>query len=116
MVFNPEFEVPSKELCKKLKELGFPQESSDGGGWYWVLEELTYKEVWKLKLLHNIPYAVDNLKIKAPTCREILEWIETAYQKYVADVPPTYTSSEIEPNALAKELIWLAENGYVKFK
>jgi len=29
-----EKEVPSLELCRRLKELGFPQESSDSG-WYW---------------------------------------------------------------------------------
>jgi len=33
-MFNPEREVPSLELCKQLKELGFPQ---DGGGWYWII-------------------------------------------------------------------------------
>lgn len=32
-MFNPELEVPSLGLCKKLKELGYPQE---GGGWYWA--------------------------------------------------------------------------------
>jgi len=33
-MFKPEKEVPNLELCKRLEELGYPQE---GGGWYWVV-------------------------------------------------------------------------------
>ena len=32
-MFDIKSEVPSMELCKRLKELGFPQ---NGGGWYWI--------------------------------------------------------------------------------
>jgi len=135
MNFKPELEVPSLELCKRLKELGFPQFS---GGWYWVLEELTYKEVWKLKLLYNIPYAVDNLKIKAPTCRELGEWLPVYLEEdiyldidhpssdvwivsYIKTTHPLQKSiisfyDNTEPNVRAKMIIFLAENGHVKFE
>ena len=32
-MFDLTKEVPSLELCKRLKEVGYPQ---DGGGWYWI--------------------------------------------------------------------------------
>jgi len=32
--FNPTDEVPSLELCKRLREQGYPQ---NGGGWYWLV-------------------------------------------------------------------------------
>ena len=83
-----EKEVPSLELCKRLKELGFPQ---DGGeGWYWregkikpVLGLLIDKSDLGWTLLECVdgiwaksPYLYgEELKklIKAPTCRELLE-------------------------------------------
>jgi len=129
-MFKVEKEVPSLELCKRLKKLGFSQR---GGGWYWIKN----KGKWKLAFFVGkanpyifsfydpgqltIVYRQKDYRrkddfIKAPTCREILEWIEIAYQKYITDVPPAYTFSEIEPNILAKELIWLAEHKYVGFK
>ncbi|OQX78907.1 MAG: hypothetical protein B6D56_08120 [Candidatus Omnitrophica bacterium 4484_70.1] len=121
MNFKPELEVPSLELCKRLKELGFPQFS---GGWYWVLEELTYKEVWKLKLLYNIPYAVDNLKIKAPTCREMAFWIAKGVKKLTKEnndkigylVAGKELYWEVSPDDFAEDLIWLVENKHVKFE
>ena len=128
-----EKEVPSLELCKKLKELEFPQESDSG--WYWVLyKQPTYKKwvvgcknnkfnskewlIYNDKLFYITNSVVDY--IKAPTCREILEWIDIVYQKHITGCylteKLTYAPDEIEPNRLAKDLIWLAENGYVKFK
>jgi len=35
-MFDPKAEVPSLELCQRLKELGYPQTT---GGWYWIKDE-----------------------------------------------------------------------------
>jgi len=115
MNFKPELEVPSLELCKKLKELGYPQE---GGGWYWD-ETVNYR--WELYLYGDTPVHIKSQSvIKAPTCREILEWIDVAYQKYITSCylteKLTYAPEKIEPNRLAEDLIWLVKNGYIKFK
>jgi len=101
MNFKPELEVPSLELCKKLKELGYPR--------------------WKLYLYGDTPVHIKSQSvIKAPTCREILEWIDVAYQKYITSCylteKLTYAPEEIKPNRLAEDLIWLVKNGYIKFK
>ena len=140
-----EKEVPNLELCRRLKELGFPQ---DGEGWYWrkfdgfkdSKYELVLIEKWekdKVILAYDI--------IKAPTCRELNEWLLKAkgsYNIYKWDdyeleyckdewqtiqgiggtfeklIPSTKQSIEADtlPNTYAKMLIWLVENGYVKFE
>lgn len=46
MKFDPKKEVPSLELCKKLKKLAFPQE---GGGWYWEQVNEYINPVWEKK-------------------------------------------------------------------
>lgn len=75
-MINVEKEVPSLELCKKLKELGFPQE---GGGWYWVKDtnssspRLTFMN----ELLQEMSPFVE--EIKAPTCRELGEWLPDTF-------------------------------------
>jgi len=60
--------VVSLELAKELKEVGFPQ---NDGEWYWIQVRLGYKWEWKLYLLANSPYAIDNDKIRAPLVEEI---------------------------------------------
>jgi hypothetical protein len=95
-VFDPTKEVPSLELCKKLKELGFPQ---DGGGWYWTLRKdsdfydlfFTMDKIYFYKP-KNHPNKFSlfedwNLKeyIKAPTCRELDEWLPE-YIKRLGDL------------------------------
>ena len=121
-MFNSEREVPSLELCKKLKELGYPQ---DGEGWYWVEVKSGYKWEWKLRLLVNFPYAVDNYKIKAPTVRELGEWLPEGFNEFKLNNKfwiknkkdcCYVVSNDTEANARAEMLIWLIENGYVKFK
>ncbi|RLJ03092.1 MAG: hypothetical protein DRP08_03955 [Candidatus Aenigmatarchaeota archaeon] len=98
-MFDPQKEVPSLELCKRLKELGYPQ---DGGGWYWVKRK--YDLLWGLYLKFQkgwvewVSWDNNNIKcywdtstdirydnaqgvsilridelIKAPTCRELGE-------------------------------------------
>ena len=132
-MFDIEKEVPSLELCRKLKELGYPQDD----GWYWVQEIFGYKYEWKLCLLVNSPYAVDSYKIKAPTLGEMEEvlsakidalrdgsdWflrIEKWGDCWYVDLSKfaycvCSEKGEKLPNAYAKMLIWLAENGYLNF-
>jgi len=137
-MFDVEKEVPSLELCKRLKELGFPQD--DGGGWYWV-EPIKYfynkrivfwNEKFERYYKENKDYII---RIKAPTCRELGEWLPTANEKQcfytyknsdgwtiwedengLYDKEGNYITADTEPNARAKMLIWLRENGYVKFE
>jgi len=86
--WNPEKEVPSLELCKRLKELGYPQE---GGGWYWVktafgwILAIILDGIW-LSTRNYIKVNDETIKdfIKAPTCRELGEWLKD----YA--IPPTW--------------------------
>gem|GEM_PF-5734743 len=47
-----EKEVPSLELCRRLKELGFPQESN--GGWYWR-RKISSKVEYELVFIKRFP-------------------------------------------------------------
>jgi len=69
-MFKPEKEVPSLELCKKLKELGFPQ---GDGGFYWVHY---LSNQWSLGYYEfiEIDYCQWEV-IKAPTASELLKWL-----------------------------------------
>ena len=91
-MFNPRKEVPSLELCKKLKEISYPQ---DKYGFYWVRlkgslvnenewdliywdeEYIRWDERGKYILLGGCDCCADYLdiieKIKAPTVRELIE-------------------------------------------
>jgi len=119
-MFDIEKEVPSLELCKKLKELGYPQ---DSGGWYWrkiFKNPNSIQYNWKLVFeQENNPVLVES-DIKAPTCRELGEWLLKAYLKLPTGHPVrskliSFCSPlKLNPNILSKDLIWLAENGYVK--
>jgi len=128
-------EVPSLELCKRLKELGFPQ---DGGGWYWV----KIKKRWRLCLDNdrfNDCWEKVEKVIKAPTVAEMGEWLPPALNLKEGDaylyidrpeenlwilsyslrdsfICPIAVDGETEANARAKLLIWLVENGYMSFK
>jgi len=118
MSWNPEKEVPSLELCKKLRELGYPQ---DGGGLYWNTREgrIAIIRPWK-------SFKAPKHFVKAPTCRELGECLPSFVheakdekQKYrignanLVDDP--WFESDTEPNVRAEMLIWLVENGCVKF-
>lgn len=151
-MFDSIKEVPSLGLCKKLKELGYPQ---DGGGWYWqrigdniALVNNPQKRwiVVYLTLRGYLSCLYDQIVvIKAPTCRELGEWmlkVKGTYQIYmycgyycveycedecitIEGVAGTFeklvpqckerVDADTESNARAKMLIWLRENGYVKF-
>ena len=136
-MFDITKEVPSLELCKKLKELGFPQE---GGGWYWDLEDRCLVLIWA--------EGVDNSLIKAPTCSELGEWIpdyididgkrfvyrqtlrrkskygyydKSPYWVGYADEHDMYDfivgkEGKTEANTRTKMMLWLLKNKYLDFK
>lgn len=73
-MFKTTKQVPNLELCKKLKELGFPQ---DGGGWYWDLNNtppslVLYRDT-KFERIALLDY--ESRLIKAPTVQELEEWL-----------------------------------------
>ncbi|RLJ01289.1 MAG: hypothetical protein DRP11_04655 [Candidatus Aenigmatarchaeota archaeon] len=115
--FEPIKEVPNLELCKKLKELGYPQE---GGGWYWDFEDYKLAFIWAEEVADEL--------IKAPTCRELGEWlpqnwniVSIQYKNGRWGVSSHEVEewrmweADTEANARAKMLMWLVENRYVKF-
>ena len=128
-----EKEVPNLELCKRLKRLGYPQE---GGGWYYF--RFSKKEDFELSFFHKetpLSFYGASYKhmefYKAPTCRELGEWLPDEFfsarlgEEYVCanmEINPTEKdkyptmNADTEPNVRAKMLIWLVENGYVKFE
>lgn len=57
-----EQEVPSRELCQQLKDLGWPQE---GSLFWWV----KYHPAWILRWYNHVPE--DKEKIAAPTVGEM---------------------------------------------
>ncbi len=143
--FNPEKEVPSLKMSKKLKKLGYPQE---GGGWYWAKwgEKEKYVLIFMFRKGESV-FKQDgyfctapNYYIKAPTVRELGEWLpeEIGYKfKYgdliiTKDVKSRWLmfylnrsddfiiskkdwESMNEVDARAKMVIWLRENGYIDF-
>ena len=142
--FDSTKEVPSLELCERLKKLGFPQ---DGEGWCWRKEAggnflgvLIDKSDLGWTLLEYVdgfwvqsPYLCwKELKklIKAPTVRELGEWLPNEFcsgriMDYLCEnmeldpaVKDKYPimHADTEANARAKMIIWLVENGYIKFK
>ena len=124
--FDPTKEVPNPALCEKLEELGCPQ---NGGGWYWYvnIENANYRLVFLEEFEGDFDEDVE-VCIKAPTVRKLGEWIEIAWEdmsvetsvllmkRHKTNCHFPYLPSEINPDLLAKDLIWLAENGHVKFK
>jgi hypothetical protein len=123
-MFNPELEVPSLELCKKMKELGFPQ---TGGGWYWdlILGTPSLKFVDGYEDDYPIYKDGEDFVFKAPTCREMDEYLPLFnvimfrgfkdFRVYHRKLDRLITDNK-PANARAKMLIWLCDNGYVKFE
>jgi len=150
-MFDPIKEVPSLELCKQLKELGYPQE---GGGWYWVKTKTIGKETWRVGFqvkredsygrMHidyqgefSIPDIEVEEVVKAPTCRELGEWLPVEIHNLLGTyyhikfskpgfvywyedndehaLGNFYARASTEANARAKMLIWLVENNYILF-
>ena len=86
-MFDPTKEVPSLELCKELKDLGFPQGEI---GWYWVKTAIGWILGYLLDpegrypndynfffpIVEEICFINKNTPLyKAPTLREVLEWL-----------------------------------------
>ena len=98
-----EKEVLNLELYKRLKELGYPQESS--GGWYWsrwyvnepfrVIFSLDGEKFCEWVEGDYVEYHPPIEKYKAPTCREIAFWITKGVSKMIekasSDLRPFFT-------------------------
>ena len=126
-MFDLRKEIPSLELCKRLKELGFPQ---DSGGWYWV--KFADRDRWRVMYDGIIDYEQVEEVIKAPTVRELGEWLPDEFVSgrvgennivcFNLELDPAVRSmfptmnADTEANARAKVLIWLVENKYVDFE
>jgi len=134
-MFNPENEVPSLELCKKLKGLGYPQ---GGGGWYWDISgNLIYFLPGVIKQENNRIYLsttptvrIDytNNVIKALTIPEMVEYFneditiskdfKTGYLCEYENKKKQITASFEEDklaDSVAKMLIWSRKMGIVDF-
>jgi len=135
--WNLEEEVPLLELCKKLEELGYPQE---GDGLYWKTWNWTKWKDWENWDVNFVREENRQLLlsstdfVRAPTCRELGEWLikksillelgdlfigyDESVDKWTVcygKVDKEWVWADTEPDARAKMLIWLVENGYVRF-
>jgi len=142
-MFDETKEVPSLGLCERLKELGYPQNTM---GFYWIKFSTRYNlyyqdvllfdeegKIWGVKTVNGLTEPIET--IKAPTQREIEEWLPDEIvdngfwglimtKNYIGYGRPTLQIEWLrrirvnyEPvNARAELLIWLRENGYVKFE
>jgi len=132
-MFNPIKEVPSIELCKKLKEIGYPQE---GGGWYWVKNNLIYIPIFSKSVQRRLEIQAEGETIKAPTVTELGEILLKTKGNYQINyfLHPNKTvivydcssfsagtykqichvEADTEANARAKAIIQLVENGYIE--
>ena len=122
-MFDPTKEVPNLELCRKLKELGYPQE---GGGWYWINPD---GKGYFLSYFETSDY-LSNMDFKAPTCPEMEEWFPANFRLHkdkknlyrliqflnYEEVLEEWIVATTLPNAYAKAVVWLKENGYIKFQ
>ncbi len=132
-------EVPSVELCKRLKELGFPQ-TPDGYYWAKYAPTIKYKLYFRTEkdffYFYNGQFwtiLTDPIEIiKAPTNSELGELLpfylpelgflrieknEDGFHYYYDAIAlkGCYFIEEIEANARAKTLIWLRKNGCTTF-
>ena len=112
-MFAPEKEVPNFELCLKLKGLGYPQA---GGGWYWVydkhlgeIENLVHVyEMTDENIEHNAKYGY--LYVKAPTVRELGEWLPDHLELEGLEVSPSLLVKKYwyieSPQNPERRLVW----------
>jgi hypothetical protein len=132
-----EQQVPEPELCKRLKELGYPQEGLFWWhNWKWVNEgqpKTTTTGGWTIKGKGFPPFFPAERDCVAPTVAELGEWFTGQYEydcklhqtrhgwnsefailcTKLPDNKFEWVYGETEANARAKMLIWLVENGYV---
>ena len=127
-MFDKTKEVPSLELCRRLKELGYPQD----GGWYWVKWRYWVKNrrrsKWDLMLegkFYN--YLIGNEiietnsaiggigviieeKVKAPTLSEVMEWLPNEF--YITKIMDYICANlELDPAVKGKYPIMHAVTG-----
>ena len=131
-------QMPTLELCKKLKALGYPQE----GLFYWT-GKADFPEGHALEGdngTRRIVYQPDKLPSKgfvAPTVAELGEWlprvikgISSVFGEFYLRIERNrgwkvgyvskngkatrFVSADTEANARAKCLIWLVENNYLE--
>lgn len=124
-----EQQVPTLELCKKLKELGYPQEGLFS---WWFNKEVRFEPT----VLFEKP--THDESCTAPTVAELGKWLlpyinsDSNHYSFTTDKWEeswvlSYWSqklqkmlfsvdTETEANARAKMLIWLVESGYLEFK
>ena len=110
-----EQQVPTLELCKKLKDLGYPQE----GLWFWAVEMKMGNETNKWSLCQHSHLLPEHPKYVAPTVAEMGEWLpNVTIDKWVGDnswmveycEDGKTVEGKTQANARAKMLIWLVEN------
>ena len=121
-------QVPSLELCKKLKELGYPQ---NGLWWWWKVVKDTDEYIISLK--ENMPPIYkENDKIDnefqayvAPTVAEMGEFLkedilpqyyhgEKQWVWYSEDSNDVCITANTEADIRAKVLIYLTEQGHIQ--
>ena len=132
-----EKEVPNLELCKQLKELGYPQ---GGDGFCWIGGEFALRigDVYHRRIRgrniirSDVFYTIAPIKI--PTLQELGKWlplsimvegtkfirvIDLHFVAYVSSDMKQYAvivRDETESNARIKMVIWLKQHGYIDFK
>jgi hypothetical protein len=124
-VMRLEDQVPSRELCQRLKELGMPQETyfSWRGG---TAGRETQDEPWVHATGDYLPEAAIVL-CAAPTVAELGEMLPESYFRLrtpgfsreweFSKTPEEYgRAAKTEADARAEVLIWCAENGLVRWK
>jgi len=121
-MFDPKKEVPSLELCRKLKEISYPQ---DKYGFYWVRlkgslvnenewdliywneEHIRWDERGKYILLGGCDCCADYLaiieKIKAPVYPEIEKWLPISLDCVIENSP--YSAHH-------RLIMWKSVDGY----
>lgn len=114
------YQVTSLELSKKLKEAGYKQE-----GIFWWVQDEPKKWVVVYESWTNTDSTVP-IKIVAPTSAElgvvlpepyITNECKTVGNKWRIDFGDQEAfTADTEANARAKAVLWLVENGYLKFK
>lgn len=131
-----EQQVPTLELCRKLEELGYPQE----GLFWWSGDDRSWSISGSVSgfgaAIEGSSYVYESKEIcLAPTVAELGEWLPTNTQvklnwrqghaiatrnilKFGNNIENEGNMTIVErteANARAKMLIWLAENKYVDF-
>lgn len=120
-----ESHYPSLELCKKLKEIGFPDTE------YSYVQDLDWKDfIYKYK-----DYGRDEYTSVCPSVMEMLDvipyhiqfdWMganvhftkrgDGEYISYYSWKSSYYKGKNTLPNALAEMIIWLYENKHLTFQ